>query len=58
MPTVNRFRNTELINHAACAIDDLLPNSTGTIAAGAWANLPEELRALAHRPVQQPHPSL
>lgn len=56
MPTENRSSNTELISQAASAIEDLLVNGTGTIAARAWANLPAELRAVAASPAPQPHP--
>jgi hypothetical protein len=56
MPTENRSSNTELLSQAASAIEDLLANGTGTIAAGAWASLPEELRALSAKPTPQPHP--
>lgn len=56
MPTENRSSNTELISQAAAAIEDLLANGTGAIAAGAWASLPAELRVLAAAPAPQPHP--
>lgn len=52
MPTENRSSNTELISQAASAIEDLLANGTGAIAAAAWASLPADLRKLT----AQPHP--
>ncbi|MFJ4444745.1 hypothetical protein ACIPZ8_21990 [Pseudomonas sp. NPDC089422] len=55
MPTENRSSNTELISQAASAIEDLLANGTGAVAAGAWAILPAELRKLTAQPVPQPH---
>ena len=56
MPTENRSSNTELISQAAAAIEDLLANGTGAIAAGAWACLPADLRKLTAQPAPQPHP--
>lgn len=56
MRRVNRSSNTELISQAASAIEDLLANGTGAVAAGAWASLPEELRALATKQAPPPHP--
>lgn len=56
MPTENRSSNTELISQAASAIEDLLANGPGAIAAGAWASLPAELRNLTTQPAPQPHP--
>ena len=56
MPTENRSSNTELISQAASAIEDLLANGTGAVAAGAWSNLPAELRKLTYQPAPQPHP--
>ncbi|WP_176509400.1 MULTISPECIES: hypothetical protein [Pseudomonas] len=56
MPTEAPFRNTELISQAASAIEDLLANGTGAIAAGAWASLPAELRKLGAQPAPQPSP--
>ena len=56
MPTEYRSSNTELISQAASAIEDLLVNGSGAIAAAAWAGLPAELRALAAVPAPQPHP--
>jgi hypothetical protein len=55
MPTENRSSNTELISQAASAIEDLLANGTGAVAAGAWSNLPAELRKLTYQPAPQPH---
>lgn len=56
MPEENRSSNTELISQAASAIEDLLANGTGAIAAGAWASLPAELRELATTSAPQLHP--
>ncbi len=56
MPTENRSSNTELISQAAAAIEDLLANGTGAIAAAAWASLPTDLRKLTAQPSPQPHP--
>ncbi|RAS34070.1 MULTISPECIES: hypothetical protein [unclassified Pseudomonas] len=56
MPTENRSSNTELISQAAAAIEDLLANGTGAIAAGSWASLPAELRKLTAPAAPQPNP--
>jgi hypothetical protein len=56
MSTETPFRNTELISQAAAAIEDLLANGTGAIAAAAWASLPADLRKLSDQPAPQPHP--
>ncbi|MFJ4349417.1 hypothetical protein ACIPZ5_00800 [Pseudomonas sp. NPDC089428] len=55
MPTENRSSNTELISQAASAIEDLLANGTGAVAAGAWASLPAELRKITAQTAPQPN---
>lgn len=53
MPTENRSSNTELISLAASAIEDLLANGTGAVAAAAWSDLPAQLRKINLAPAQQ-----
>lgn len=53
MPTENRSSNTELISLAASAIEDLMANGTGAVAAAAWSDLPAQLRKINLAPAQQ-----